>query len=195
MSTKEVQNKDNNPQTKSFLEYFIIIGGTTLGLLISLGILLNFNKFTLLHTYVPEKWDFDSKIILLSLIGSCIGGYLLFCVLSCGALRGVLGYYNPVGIVDPPSIDVFNKVLTNTKEQTLIFLPNLIYWTFKNSNENNKDDVLMFGSLFLFGRLLFLAGYFIGTLKGLQTLRLTGFVMTIAASVAVIQRNLGFNYI
>jgi len=195
-NVKEVQNpvKKESSFIKKLLEKATVLSGVLIGITTIVMSVKHNDKFTFLHPHVPETWDIEAKITLLGLVSSCIGGFLLLCVMICGNLR-FMGNYNPVGNIDPPTIQVMNRILQNSVEQILIFLPNLLYWTFKYSTEQNKQEVLVLGFLFLVGRVLFLIGYFVGTLLNWQTMRSLGMAMTYFPSLILIQRNLGFNLV
>jgi len=191
--TEEITKPAKNKFNKN-LPSMILLGAMTSGLLILIVSLRNYEKLTFLHAYVPEKWDSEAKITLIGSISCFISGFLMLCFGICGQLRFHTAI-NPVCNADPPIVVLMNKVLNNSVEQVFIFLPNLTYWTFRYSTEENKHEVLIFGVLFVIGRLIFLIGYFIGTIIDLQTLRLFGFEITILNSFVLILRNLGYTFI
>ena len=152
-------------------------------------------EFKVLHKFVPNKWNFETKISLLSIISSWVGMLILFVMLYIASLRVITDNASPIGNQDSESIVFLNRILTNTVEQTLIFLPNLACWTINYANEGNKHEVVAFGVLWMVGRVIFIIGYFIGLKIDFQILRGFGLGLSVISSFILVVRNLGFRLV
>ena len=195
-STEAELSSTKQPPFKNLLfDRIIVIIGVLLNIACNVTIIKNSKSLTFLTPYVPETWNFESKLTTLAMISQFIGCYFLLITAHIWNLRFTTGNINPVNNVDPESIVCLNRVLQNTVEQTFVFLPSLAYWVLKLSTEDNKHEAVLFGFIFVCGRIIFLVGYYFGTLIGLQTLRSFGMGLTYFVSVILIQRNFGLNLI
>jgi len=105
--------------------------------------------------------------------------------------RVLLGTNNPALRDDPAVLKVLGKSLTNSIEQTLIYVPLLAHWILSHSGETNKQEAVLLTAIFLVGRVLFLLGYTLGSAIGIPTLRSVGFAMTVGPSVLLVLRIIG----
>ncbi len=134
---------------------------------------------TLLKLESPQGvWNFESKVSTLLKIMSWYSLYLLSLVQITTFAR-LFTQKSPLRLKKENErvdfIDVMNRVISNSIEQALIFLPLLCYWTITYSNEENKVQVIAFGALYVIARILFFLGYIFGWMIQLPTLRALGF--------------------
>ena len=112
--------------------------------------------------------------------------YMFFISASIGNIRFFSKDINPINSSpEDQRIQVLNKVLQNTIEQMFIFIPLISFWILKYSNNENKHFAVIYGFLFILGRILFLIGYFIGFKMNYQTLRSFGMSMTYFSSLTI----------
>jgi hypothetical protein len=124
------------------------------------------------------EWNFESKVSTLLRIMSWYSLYLL-ALIQVTTFSRLLSQKSPLRLKKENEsadiIDVMNRVISNSIEQLLIFMPLLAYWTLTYSNEENKVQVIAFGALYLIARILFFLGYIFGWMIQIPTLRALGF--------------------
>jgi hypothetical protein len=149
---------------------------------------------TFIAPHISELWNFEAKITTLVLVSALISVFIAFCVIGIILSRYATHSPNPLARQDPPVILFFNRVMLNTLEQTVIFLPILAYWTLKFSTEANKHEVLLFGLVWFASRCLYLLGYGLNFVsKFLSLFRVYGFQIGLLIPVVLGLRIFGKN--
>lgn len=104
------------------------------------------------------------------------------------AIRIVTKKGNPASEEDPPTIRVLNRVITNTIEQTVIFGGLYAYFLLDVAGDRlSNQQLAAFACWFLLGRLVFSAGYLLGSLVGVSQLRAFGFALSVGANLLLIE--------
>jgi len=188
MSTKDSAKKSRGPG--KFINYVVAFSGVPLGF-VTYQYLKEQGLPPQLNAFVPTLWTFEAKLGLLVTLASWISVLILINVLMVMFTRILTASSNPVTREDPTFIKALNRCLTNTLEQTAVFLPLLACWILNHSTLPQKSDAVFFTAVFIIGRLCFLVGYVLGVFIGLPTLRGYGFVLTVGPSVFLILRILG----
>jgi hypothetical protein len=132
----------------------------------------------------PETINFEYKVSLAFRIGSLIAVYLFLNVLSVIASRFATGAANPLKDQGNDMVNTFNKVLTNSVEQTLIFFP--LFANYIINLTQNEDEIkfgLSLALIWLIGRVLFFVTYPLGTLINFSSIRAIGFIPTLFPSI------------
>jgi hypothetical protein len=151
-------------------------------------------EFLDLSKSIPDVLNFENKISLLARIASWISIVLIFNVLSVILARASTQAVNPLKDQNNQIVNLMNKVLTNSVEQSLIFLPLLANWIINSSHtEADLKQALTLSIIWIIGRILFWLGYFLGYLMNFTVLRAYGFTPTITVSVILILRIAGIN--
>lgn len=96
---------------------------------------------------------------------------------------------------DPTYIKLINRIITNTIEQSCIFLGLFTYFlidgsgnlTFYLAEQLSPALLMNLAAWFLAGRILFSAGYMVGTAIGLPQLRSYGFALTVLVQVILVE--------
>jgi len=148
----------------------------------------------LFNLSISHEVNFEIKISLLVRITAWISAVLIFNVLSVIGARIFYQAANPLKDQNKEIITMFNKILTNSVEQTLIFIPLLANWII---NESQSSDDLKKGIslaiIWIIGRILFSIGYFFGYLTNFTLLRIFGFVPNLFTSALLLLRLLGIH--
>jgi len=176
---------------KSLINYVFAGAGTAVGFGAIQYALQNVKIPKELAHHVPALWTFETKITLIASLASWIAIFLLLHSILMIVFRVLLGTNNPALRDDPAVLKVLGKSLTNSIEQTLIYVPLLAHWILSHSGETNKQEAVLLTAIFLVGRVLFLLGYTLGSAIGLPTLRSAGFAMTVGPSVLLVLRIIG----
>jgi hypothetical protein len=141
-----------------------------------------------LSPYLPEVWNLESKLILLSMVAF---GCSIFIILNIWAImtsRLVL-LANPLVNDEKPFVKFLNRVLSNSVEQFVIFIPVLCFWTLKYCKEDQKHLVLLHGLIWIVGRILFLLGYSLSQFNlDLAVCRSFGLFTTIGSTAFLVKR-------
>jgi uncharacterized membrane protein YecN with MAPEG domain len=138
--------------------------------------------------HLPAGWNLESKLMLLSKVGFLCAMFILFNVLATLVARVSLLAY-PLIKEDPPLVKLLNRILSNTVEQFAIFLPVLCYWTLCYCKEDQKYLVLLYGLIWVGGRVLFFLGYCMFLVKPkLSSCRAYGLSFTIATTGFIVKR-------
>ncbi len=186
----ETNTKSNN--LFEMLGRRAVLAAPIIGFVIIKLVLNSLQLKSLIADYIPDVWNFEAKITMILFIAMLISAFIVLCVLGTIIGRVATTSANPLAKQDPPIILFFNRVLLNTLEQMAIFLPIFSYWTVKYSSEDNKHEVIIFGVLWVFGRLLFLLGYgFTFISEHLSTMRTIGFEVNIITTIILVSRILG----
>ncbi len=138
--------------------------------------------------------NFEYKVSLLAKLSAWVALVLIFNVLSVIGARVISKAPNPLKDQQNETVLIFNRILSNTVEQSLVFLPLLANWIINSSN--NAADIkqgITLAIIWIAGRVLFSITYFLGFLVDFSVLRVFGFVPTLLPSVILALRFFGFN--
>jgi hypothetical protein len=140
-----------------------------------------------LTPYIPANWDIESKFILIASVATLCTSFVFFNIWFIALLRCFL-IANPLGD-DPFIIKLLNRILSNTLEQFVVFFPALICWTIRNSTEDQKYQVLLYGLIWFIGRILFLLGYMLSFIHvDLAVCRSIGLGITMLTTASLYMR-------
>ena len=92
---------------------------------------------------------------------------------------------------DAPMVTTFNRIITNTLEQTFIFAG--LYASFYDGKLLNPQLTLAIASMFIIGRISYAFGYAIGSYTRLINLRAFGVVMNFNLNLMLILQLFGVN--
>lgn len=162
-------------------------------------------KFILFHKqlneivalYSPSEWNFESKMALLMTISAIISIYLLIIVWFISISRLFIAPNPMINQSKDPELIIFsNRVLQNSIEQAIIFLPILSAWTINKCQIEDKNQVLLFTLIWLIGRILFILGYGMRFVhEKISTLRSFGFALNLFCNFILISRLIGYSII
>eukprot|EP01016_Furgasonia_blochmanni_P046276 TRINITY_DN663_c0_g1_i4.p1 TRINITY_DN663_c0_g1~~TRINITY_DN663_c0_g1_i4.p1 ORF type:complete len:233 (-),score=16.20 TRINITY_DN663_c0_g1_i4:400-1098(-) len=161
--------------------------------MISMSIILLLGLYNLFSAVfkTPGPWTFEEKVKSLS-TGFWWFGMLYFCIIVSVILtRGSNKRANPLEAGDPPTLVAGNNVLKNTLEQLGVFGPNVAYWIFVISSDDDKKDVYVFLALFAVHRALYWIGYMYGAKVANPNLRFCGHIMSMNLNMMLMLRNFG----
>ena len=102
---------------------------------------------------------------------------------------------NPAKGKDSLLISTYNRIISNTIEQSVIFFgfyTTLLYHNSDNFRSLGRDKVLVFAGLFIIGRIAFTVGYFLVLITRIQTCRSFGFAINVMTNTLL--ASILFNY-
>ena len=141
---------------------------------------------------LPHEFNFENKISILARIASWISLVLIFNLFTVIGARVYSKAANPLKDQNNDLVTVTNKILTNSVEQTMIFLPLLANWLINcSSTEAELKQGVSLAIIWVAGRVLFSIGYFLGYLRNFTVLRVFGFAPTLFPSVILASRLAG----
>jgi len=141
---------------------------------------------------LPHEFNFEDKISILARIASWISLVLIFNLFTVIGARVFSKAANPLKDHTNELVTVTNKILTNSVEQTMIFLPLLVNWVINcSSTESELKQGVSLAIIWVAGRILFSIGYFFGYLTNFTVLRVFGFAPTLFPSVILASRLAG----
>jgi len=171
---------------------FVFIG---IGVAAGAGLIQYIFETKSLHKHiaplVPSLWSFETKVTLVATLAAYISIFLMVHVLLVIVFRVIFGTNNPALREDPVPLKILTKSLTNSVEQTLIYLPLLAHWVLSHSADKNKHEAVLLTAIFLLGRVLFLLGYLFGSAIQLPGVRVFGLALTMGPSAIFLLRILG----
>jgi hypothetical protein len=135
-----------------------------------------------LNIDIPKVWDFENKILYVFKLWTWIGLYFMINVVCVILGRMSFAIPNPLAGKDHEIIVLLNRVLTHSLEQAAIFVPMLAYWTLKYADETNKWQAASLTVIWIFSRIIFALGYYLGLLVNMTTMRVPGFLLTFGTS-------------
>lgn len=96
---------------------------------------------------------------------------------------------------DNALVTMFNRCISNTLEQSFIFIGLFSYFVFKNINETNTNLAVDFVLMFTLSRAVFIIGYIIQgiTCSRIFFVRAAGFMMTLATQAFVLSSIFGID--
>jgi hypothetical protein len=145
-----------------------------------------------LNISLPHEFNFENKISILARIASWISLVLIFNLFTVIGARVYSKAANPLKDQNNELVTVTNKILTNSVEQTMIFLPLLVNWVINcSSTEADLKQGVSLAIIWVAGRILFSIGYFLGYLRNFTVLRVFGFAPTLFPSVILASRLAG----
>jgi hypothetical protein len=144
-------------------------------------------------TTISNEINFQQKVSLLARISSWIAVLVFFKVQFVIVSR----IYTKTG-ANPFRlsilVDFFNRVLSNTVEQTLVFLPLLANFILNDcTTDAQLKNAISLSIFWILGRIIFFITYYIGYLIDYPILRMFGFLPTIFPSIILIIRLAGVN--
>ena len=100
--------------------------------------------------------------------------FLAHCVLVI-SMRMSIAKPNPYPDPDPKPINIFNKVIKNTVEQSVIFVGLYLHLLYDRAGDRfSPTQLAAFAGWFLVGRVVFSVGYFLGGLLKMEFMRSPG---------------------
>lgn len=156
---------------------------------LSTNYLLNLFKLS-----IPHEININTKISLLARIAAWISVVLVFNVFSVIGARVATSAINPLKDNNNQLVTLFNKILSNSIEQTIIFIPLLANFIINDSNrDDNLKQAVVLAIIWIIGRILFSLAYYLGYMVDFTQLRGFGFFPTIFPSVILSLRLAGIN--
>ena len=118
----------------------------------------------------------------------------MFNVFSVIGARVATSAINPLKDNNNQLVTLFNKILSNSIEQTIIFIPLLANFIINDSNsDDNLKQAVVLAIIWIIGRILFSLAYYLGYMVDFTQLRGFGFFPTIFPSVILSLRLAGIN--
>lgn len=142
----------------------------------------------------PNEWKFEDKAEVLFLAWSHLSIFVIFCAIVVMMIR-VVGVVDPLKKNDPKIIEIFNRTIQNTLEQSFVFLGVFGYWLFSFSTIANKDLAYRFVMIFVVGRVTFLIGYILTWITPFKPARALGMGMTLLVQTFLIAAVFGINLV
>ena len=127
----------------------------------------------------------------LKFLGLFISIYLLVLAYCIMTYRVTTGKSNPASGKDNLMITIFNRIITNTIEQTVIFVGFYINILF--DDDLDPKIILLICSLFIIGRVAFAGGYILGGVTKITTFRSFGVSINFTQGIAMMLYFFGFN--
>jgi uncharacterized MAPEG superfamily protein len=115
---------------------------------------------------------------------------LLFVVMT-GMLRGMTKSINPIEDPEAPILKASRNALTNTIEQSFIFVLNILI---ASSSGLSQEHMWLLTAFFLGSRLVFFFGYLLSVSLKFPALRSFGFLGTLGTNLTLLAFNLSHIY-
>jgi uncharacterized MAPEG superfamily protein len=146
----------------------------------SFPILLEWPGFSqYLKIRIPTELNFETRLSFFSHLAGFVSLYFTLVIVLTFMTRVMLGKTNPVAETDHNITITLNRILSNSVEQTIVFLPLLMNFILNRATSENIQLGLNLTFIWILGRILFLIGYVLGVVINLSTMRSGGFALTI----------------
>jgi len=192
-----MKNKSENPKERKIPIIYVFFPHIISFFLTTLTIYYWLNSdfiLNLLKISIPHEINIATKISLIARIAAWISVVLVFNVFSVIGARIVSSAVNPLKDNNNQLVMLFNKILSNSIEQTIIFMPLLANFIMNDSDsDDNLKQAVVLAVIWIIGRILFSLGYYLGYMVNFTVLRVFGFIPTISPSVILILRLAGIN--
>lgn len=136
------------------------------------------------------------KLWLIQTLGVLFAIFLFSIATIIMLMRIFTGKANPATHADPVYISTLNRVITNTIEQTIIFVGLYSPILFGESDSISRiggTKALAIVSIFIVGRIFFGIGYGLASATGIVPFRSFGFTFSFILNVILISYHLGFD--
>jgi uncharacterized MAPEG superfamily protein len=136
----------------------------------------------ILRVKAPTNLNLENKLQLFSYLIGFISFYFASIIIITIVTRGIFKKSNPVLEPDHPVTITLNRVLANSVEQTLVFLPLLLNFILNRATAETIQIAINITFVWVLGRFIFAFGYVVGIILNLPKLRGVGYFLNVIAS-------------
>ena len=145
-----------------------------------------------LFSMALEEVNFEEKLILIVELLSCVSVFMVFLTALTIINRWIFKNVEPLILEDAKPIVVLNRISTHTIGMSLMTFPLLAYFILKADSVDDVLKLYSLGVVWIIGRVLFGAGYYLGMFVNFGYLRVYGFYLNIGIVLSLVGRFIGF---
>ena len=193
--TTRVEEEVEVETPKKGIKFMVLLNFAGLPIFLGLAILTSF--YLLSHNFrtstcdcakylvrlYPEQWNLETKLVQIFTAWGGAAVVILGNVFLVMNMRMLGMKPSPYKYQDPVYISLVNRIIANTMEQTMVFVPLFSFYVLAVATEVTRDITAGLILVFLFGRLMFTVGYLFQELSNLIWLRVWGFAMTLLVNI------------
>lgn len=198
-STKVENTKPYVSTLQNILNLSIFLPLAAIGSVVVLHLILSEKFLAIKHPFVgllvekiiPVAWDFEGKLKFLINSFIYVSLYLLVHVVITVLSRVILFKPLPHLNQDPAIINLWNKIIQNTIEQSTIFFPLLASFVLNSTNNKDAKEAGLFVLVFYVSRILFTIGYLFNHITKFSFLRAGAFILGLLVNALLIVKFVG----
>lgn len=143
--------------------------------------------------FKPTNFSVESKLIFIFKSLSLVSIFVFILSILISLLRLITFSFSPFAEKDNKLIEILNKIIQNTIEQSLIFFSLYSYWFILKTTIPSLDIFVYLIALFLIGRIIFFFGMFINYLIYVPFFRSFSIGMNMFTVIFIIAHSFGIN--
>jgi hypothetical protein len=129
----------------------------------------------------------------MKILGLFLGLFLFGLAVAIMNFRVLAGAPYPASGTDPVMIVTLNRVITNTIEQSFIFVCLYINILWGDQANISADHIMLFPVFFILGRIIYAVGYVLAAATNIFSLRSPGFSINLTINILMIGELFGWN--